>query len=256
MKQSAIVILLFIAARFAVAQSMEPLRHPGAAPLPPKEMFFHGVADRPAGQDTLAMGNLGAVPEKKSVVTAVIYSLLLPGMGELYDGEYAQGKYFTMAEGALWLTWGGFTSYGNWTRNDARNFAAQHAGVSLTDRSDQYFIDIGNFISADAYNQEILRERLSYKIYDTHSTLNWNWDTDNNRERYREMRVQSDETFNYARFAIATVIANHLISAINAGRLTISHNKRSEASLYYLHASLMGPLTRPDGVMLSLSRIF
>ncbi len=44
-----------------------------------------------------------AAPSKKSVGLAAIYSLLLPGMGELYAEGFSSGKYFLIAEGVLWL---------------------------------------------------------------------------------------------------------------------------------------------------------
>src|SRR5437868_5743769 len=69
--------------------------------------------------------------ERKSPALAALYSLLLPGMGELYVGDYGSGKYFTIAEGALWTGWGGMQWYGNWKQNDSRQFAAQHAQISL-----------------------------------------------------------------------------------------------------------------------------
>jgi len=45
---------------------------------------------------------------KKSVVLAVVASLILPGMGELYAGSFESGKYNLIAEGGLWLTYSGF----------------------------------------------------------------------------------------------------------------------------------------------------
>ena len=40
--------------------------------------------------------------ERKNPGMAVILSLLLPGMGELYAGSYDEGKIFTIADGVLW----------------------------------------------------------------------------------------------------------------------------------------------------------
>ena len=51
--------------------------------------------------------------EKKSVGLGIIYSLLLPGMGELYADAYNTGKYFTIADGVLWGTLIGMSAYSN-----------------------------------------------------------------------------------------------------------------------------------------------
>ena len=59
---------------------------------------------------------------KKSGFTAVLYSLMLPGMGELYADGFDEGQYSLIAEGGLWLTYFSFQQYGNWLQTDARNF--------------------------------------------------------------------------------------------------------------------------------------
>lgn len=206
---------------------------------------------------------LGQLPEptnsdeQKSVSVAAIYSLLLPGMGELYVGDYRVGKYFTVAEASLWLTWTGFQVYGNWQQTDARNFAIQHAAVNLSGKDDQYFIDIGNFISVYAFNEEVLRERNSYKVYNPNSGSYWKWDTDANRERYRLLRVSSDETFNSSRYIIAAIVVNHVVSAVNAVRMAISHNSNVDRSdALNIRANVIGGLNRPQGVMITFSRTF
>ena len=42
------------------------------------------------------------MPERKSPMLAIVYSLLLPGMGELYGGDYSLGKYLTIADAVFW----------------------------------------------------------------------------------------------------------------------------------------------------------
>ena len=195
--------------------------------------------------------------EKKSVALAAVYSLLLPGMGELYAGDYGTGKYFTIAEGALWIGWGGMQWYGNWLQNDAHAFAAQHAQVSPEGKDDQYFIDIGNFSNVYVYNEQVLRGRDAFGTYDPSSSYYWQWDVDANREQYRQLRVSSDEVFNNSRFVIAAIGVNHLLSAINAGRLAISHNKQiDEASTIDIHANVTGTLAHPDGIVLTVTKSF
>jgi len=195
--------------------------------------------------------------DTKNVGLAVIYSLLLPGMGELYVDRYDVGKYFTLAEGALWLTWSSFQVYGNWIQNDARNYATQHADLSSTGKNDQYYIDIGNFTSIDAFNQEMLRERLPHKLYSPVSTYYWNWDTDVNREGYRQLRVSSDQVFNNSRFIIAAIAINHIVSAINAARLAIRYNSADEQTeMINIRATPIGGPLGCDGLMVSFSRTF
>jgi len=196
---------------------------------------------------------------KKSVALAAAYSLLLPGMGELYAGEYGTGKYFTIAEGALWVTLLSFDRYANWLQDDARRYAVQHASVQLKGQDDRFFNAVGNFDSVGGYNEQVLRDHQLHKVYDEslNSKYYWQWDDPANRQNYRDIRVSSDERFNDTRFVAAVIGINHLLSAINAARLTISHNKHlGEEGSIDLHANLLGGITHPNGILLSVTHRF
>jgi hypothetical protein len=212
--------------------------------------------EEPAYRSILQENGAGEA-EMKSVPKAVLYSLLLPGMGELYVGEYGTGKYFTIAEAALVITLGSVHWYANWLQNDARSYAAQHAGAPADGKSDQYYIDLGNFDNIYAYNEAVLRSRDVFKVYDPSSSSYWNWDADANREQYRQLRVESDNMFNNTRFVVAAIAINHIASAINAGRSAISHNSQIAASgTFDVRASLRGGILHPDGIVVNVSHTF
>lgn len=194
---------------------------------------------------------------KKSVGLAVLYSFLLPGMGEYYVGEYGVGKYFSIIEGALWITYGAVHIHGDWLRDDARSFSAAHAQVKLEGKSDQYFVDIGSFDDIYGHNEQVLRNRDPQKVYDPRSDFFWSWDNTENRQQYRELRITGDNAINNRRFVIAAIAVNHLISGINAARLAISHNKSIASELpVSIHAGVMGGWDRPHGIVLSVSKSF
>ncbi len=176
---------------------------------------------------------------KKSGTVAVIYSLLLPGMGELYANGFEQGKYSLIAEGALWLTYGIFQYYGMWMQNDARNFSATHAGIILNGKDDQYFVDVGNFSTIYDYNNKKLRDRTYEKLYEVNDTYYWKWDTEENRKLFREQRVQSATIFNNTRFIIGAILVNHVISAVNAARLTRQYNNRLEEQSWNIGTEML-----------------
>src|SRR5690606_26988785 len=66
---------------------------------------------------------------KKNTGLAILYSLLLPGMGELYAESYSSGMYFTIAEGVLWGTYIGMNAYGGWQEDKYKSFAVTKGGV-------------------------------------------------------------------------------------------------------------------------------
>ncbi len=90
--------------------------------------------------------------KKKKTGLAILYSLLLPGMGELYADAYSSGKYFTIADGALWAVYIGMNTYGNWQRDRYKSYAQANASVSLTGKDETYFATIGDYLSVDEYN--------------------------------------------------------------------------------------------------------
>ena len=210
----------------------------------------------PVAQNNLVQGEIAFDADgTKSIGLAFLYSLILPGMGELYVGDYGAGKYFTLGEGILWLTYGSMERYGTWLRDDARSFAVAHADIGVDGKDDQFFVDIGNFGSMDEYNQQRLRDREVGRLYNI-SSSSWTWDADANRALYRDLRISHDRVFNNTRFVVAAIIVNHLVSAVNAARLAVSYNKGLEASMVPFRASVIGGLEYPQGIMITFSKAF
>lgn len=197
-------------------------------------------------------------PNRKSPATAVLYSLLLPGMGELYADGFDQGRYSLIAEGGLWLTYVSFRQYGGWLRDDARRFAAVHSGAQIDSKNDHFFVDVGNFNDTYEYNEKKLIDRSPERIYDVNAGYYWRWDSDANRSEFRAMRVSSERVFNNSKFVIGAVIVNHLFSAINAARLARQYNKQLEEGLgsWWLESTLINDGVQPDGIKLSLVHRF
>lgn len=192
--------------------------------------------------------------EKKSVFLAIVSSLVIPGLGELYAGSFqTSGKYNMMAEGGLWLTYAGFRLHGNWLRQDARLLAVGHAGTDFSGKDDQFDVNIGNFTSMDEYNQTKLRNR-EYDLVYSDSRYNWQWDSDVNRARFKDLRLSSDKAYNNAKFVIAAVVINRVISAFSAGRAAAAYNRSIAAdSRIQIRSFIMGDGLRVDGIGLALT---
>ncbi len=161
---------------------------------------------------------------KKNPQIAIALSLILPGSGEYYAGNLSDGKYNIITEVSLWLTYFGFNSYGNILKDDAREFAKINAGISLNRKNENYFVDIGNYLNIDEYNNAKLLSGENNEIY-WDVIYNWNWENDSQRKNYREMRIKSDEAFNNLKFVVGGIAVNHIISAINSFLLVKSFNE-------------------------------
>jgi hypothetical protein len=204
----------------------------------------------------LNMEYTGSSESKKSVVLAIVASLVLPGMGELYAGSFESGQYNLIAEGGLWLTYSGFRIHANWLQQDAQNFANQHAGADFNNKDDQYSVNIGNFNTTDEYNQTKLRNRDYDAVY-TASQFTWQWDSDAHRTQFKDLRIRSGEIKNNSKFIIAAVVINHLYSAFSAGRRAAAYNKSlSMMDNIEIQTFTLNNGTRVDGIGLSISTKF
>lgn len=164
-------------------------------------------------------------PGRRSVFLAVAGSILLPGLGEYYAGNFNEsGRYSLAAEGTLWLTYAGLQLHGTWVRNDARVFGAQMAGISFSGKDPDFEVNVGNFMTTDEYNQTKLRNREFDAMY-TDPAYSWSWASDADRQRFKDDRIRSDRIIQSAKFVIAGLVVNRIISAFAAGRGAAAANR-------------------------------
>lgn len=162
---------------------------------------------------------------RKSVLRAVVSSLIVPGTGEWYAGNVSTGRYLLGSELTLWLSLYGFHSYGTWLKNDAQSFAEVYAGADWSGKDDKFFVNLGNFMSREEYNEKKMRDRDIGALY-TDPEYEWQWESDKKRREFRDLRVRSDQMFNAIKFAGAAIVANHIVSAIIAGNSARRYNER------------------------------
>lgn len=182
-------------------------------------------------------------PERKSPALAILYSALIPGMGELYAGDYTSGKYLTITEGALWLTYFSINQYGEWQEESYLSFAKTRGGVVTEGKDEDFFANIGNYRDIHQFNDERAFYRQFDEMYNT-TTHYWSWSSTTERRTYRSMWVSSRQAFNNLRFVVAGMLLNRLGSVINAVRLVSAHNKGLQAETTLLE---MGQGIAPDG---------
>jgi hypothetical protein len=196
---------------------------------------------------------------KKSPFIGVLYSFLLPGMGEVYADRTDRMYAPLISEAALWLGVAGFNAYGNSLRHDARLFAQTHAGVDQSGKADQYFVDIGNYSDIYQYNDYRLVERNLSALYDINNpSFFWKWDSDGNRAEYKDQRIKSDKMYNAVSFFIVGLIANRIWSAIETAVFVKNYNKNisSLERLPSMNSELMSFGGRVDGIRLLFTKSF
>ncbi|KAA0261692.1 MAG: hypothetical protein EDM75_05995 [Chlorobiota bacterium] len=184
------------------------------------------------GYELKSSGNglLPAAASKKNAGLAILYSLVLPGMGELYAEGYESGKYFTIAEAALWVTYGGMRYYSNRQRDSYFAYAESYGGVrGMSGKNGDFYADIGNYLNINDFNDDMAKQGQFAKMYDP-STHFWSWRSNGERKGYRELWTSSESWGNNLRFVVGGMILNRIASAINAVRLVARYNKGVETT--------------------------
>ena len=157
--------------------------------------------------------------------SAFLQSLLIPGWGQYSLGQKSTALMFISAEvifigGALSLQ-----SYGNSSRDDYEALARVHAGVTGS-HSHDYYVDVGNWMTVDDFNNQRMLERNFGSLYSNPDDA-WSWDSEGNRADMEKIRIRSDRAFNSIIYFAAGIAVNHLASAIHAGRQSATRKARA-----------------------------
>ena len=64
-----------------------------------------------------------------------------------------------------------------------------------------------------------LQQRDPEAVYPENDEFSWQWDQINNRLKYEQMRVDSDQAYSRAVLMIGVIVVNHIVSGIDAIRV-------------------------------------
>ena len=220
-------------------------------------------------QTTDSQPVLGTRPDGKNPKLAMLYSLVLPGLGETYLGRPDRAKIFFAAEGAIWTSFAVFQIQGSHRKDLYKEFAEIHAGVPQRD-DDTYYRIIGNFLGSDgpfSANETIRRQaRAMYpddpaaqqQFFDENAYSGddtWMWENETLLGRYREMRSASQGAFRRSELSLGLLVANRLISVLHTGLIGSRRNLAQaddQSRLFWtVEAGRFGP-----GGQITLTRSF
>jgi hypothetical protein len=182
--------------------------------------------------------NKGTVPGSR--IKYILYSLLLPGAGQWAMGNHNRAKFFVGAEALLWIGYFGSHAYANMAQDDYKSYAALHANLNSRDKSEQYWIDIGSSVNMYNFNQKRLRERDLKGTYPENDKYFWQWDSEQNIEKYNTLRVKEYNWEKRTTYVVGALILNRLISAIDVIRLIGKEKRESQnrsSMLYFDYRS-------------------
>lgn len=162
----------------------------------------------------------------------ILKSAVFPGWGQLSIEQPDRAKSFFIRESAILLTFFGSRYVKEWYEDDYKAFARAHANVNTANKSYQYYVDLGNYMSLDEFNSAKDRRREVHLKYNDEAGYNWEWDSENNQDKFDKMRITSATSKKVTSFAVGAMITHRIISMIDVLYLKRkSSNMRMTSSL-------------------------
>ena len=149
---------------------------------------------------------------------AFLKSLVLPGWGHLSVGESHKNRGLAHlgAEAVLIGSFFGLTIRGNRLDGDINTLSRLSAGVDISGRERAFKLAVGDFNSLADYNDYQLRTRNWDRLLEDIPENRWEWQTADDRLRYRGLRQDRDQIRNQLPALAGLMVVNRVISAISA----------------------------------------
>ena len=175
---------------------------------------------------------LGEMEATASPLGAFWSSLLIPGWGQYDRGDRSNAVRFFAIDVGLWAGVAGFRRLSDIRKDHYRSYAGDHAGAQASDKGKQFLDDLGFYDSRLQHN-EVARRRdgADAVLYDGEPEFHWEWDAEESRTRYRELRNSSEGAKRQALFATGFLVVNRLVSAIHAAKLTRTAAKLTTSAM-------------------------
>ena len=194
-----------------------------------------------ANQSAVTMEATQGLQPRKSPNEAFLYSLIVPGMGQLYTGA-KRGYVYMAAEVGLLTTYFILRNRASNTREDYRDLVRQHV-IFDGPGSFEDWDPIEDFEHATqyenwdhVYDSEETRRRTGKWYWDDAKSFKDEADVDiefdsPHRLAAFDLRQQANDTFQLARTVLGMAILNHVVSAVEARITTKRINTRLQNSL-------------------------
>lgn len=231
-------MLALAAAALAVAPARAALADDPGAWSPLAALYDGGLCftqDPEPGSTTTAQPEAapaGEAPRHAGGKKALLYSLLVPGMGELSMGAKGRAVGFFVGEGLIWSNFIYWKVAGHLRKDDYIEQAMLNAGVGVTAESDDYWRLVGQFERSSgsgpgSYEEDLRREARDLYPNDPAAqdafvakklpTGNraWDWSSPDLQSSYTDTRENSKRAFNRAQYSFAAAILNRVVSVID-----------------------------------------
>lgn len=192
----------------------------------------------------------------KSVKKGMLFSAVVPGTGQLYQGNYWKAAAFLAVEAIGWTLYITKTSEGNdiedefhayadehWSENDYWDWISMHSGLERSN------VEALRDWEHDHFSHGLHREKDQqyYEMIGKYDQFNYAWDDSDlglldegftqalrseNRLYYEDRRDASNKAFKKATTGVTLVLFNHILSAVEAAWSISRDNNQINAQLY------------------------
>lgn len=225
-------------ADLAVSPATSPFTQPGFSGRLIALNQIGGTPSRPKD------GPNDPTPRTSNVVNprkAMLYSLLLPGLGQQVAGRKERARVFYAIEAGIWTSFAIFRVQSDQQQDRYIEYAEFTAGAEASGKNDEYWRTLARYERSDpgpgSANEFIRRQaRALYpgdraaqedyfarNGYFEHET--WDWQNADNLARYQGLRSRSLDSRDRAEFSIFAAIANRVVSVIDAARVAGQANR-------------------------------
>ena len=256
-----LVVGVLVAAGSAGAQAHLPLR----------DTVPSVVASTAAPALTWDDGVEDAAGAPISTTRAVLYSLLIPGLGDYKLGNHGRATAFFIAEGVIWVSYAVFEVQGNQREDEYQDLTVRFAGVTRTGHSDDFYATLREFDTSEEYEADVKLdgrnelvnsgglEALNADALERYFVENrledyepWQWASVDRKLQYSEVRSSSKTSYRRADYMIAAAAANRVVSAIVT--YAAGHNANRQPTVGYRFNVVPG--ARGVDVAFTLTRSF
>jgi hypothetical protein len=169
----------------------------------------------------------------------ILYSALVPGLGQLKWGSRPAGVAMVLGEVASWTSFITFRVQGESRKDRYIDHAERFAGITGADgEEDSYFQALARYDRSDpgpgSYNEIEVRLVAIRELYPDDpaaqqryieensitGNLAWNWESEARRLQFADLRSSSESAFHRAEFAIGGMVAGRILSLMHAIWLT------------------------------------
>ncbi len=204
-----------------------------------------------SGEQAGFIDERGASHEGPSRAKTVLFSALVPGLGQLMHGERGYGGAFLAGEVASWTSFAVFRVQGEVRKDRFVEYAERFAGVDdASGQSDDYYSALASYDRSgdpggpDSYNEVEVRQHARDDLYpddpaaqeayiQEHSITGaqaWDWESDARRREFSAIRIASENGFHRSQYSVGAMVAGRILSVMHAIWFTAEPDKSEGAA--------------------------